>query len=437
MFHAGVTCSDCHEPHSLELRAPGNGVCLQCHSADKYQAVAHVRHAPDTPGSQCVSCHMPTRTYMVVDDRRDHSLRIPRPDLSVKLGTPNACNHCHADKSPQWAADQIKSWSPTPDQGFQRFAETLQAGNIGAPGARARLLELANDAANPAIARASAVSRLDRIASQAQLDRLRPLLRDEDPLVRRAAAQAYAKAPPNFRKDVAPLLEDPIRDVRLEAVQTLATVATQGLGEDIRQRWERGLEEYLASLRAGADRPESHHNAGVLMMELGRAPEAEAEFKQALAIDPDFVPAAVTLADLYRSTGRDAEGERALRAILARAPSAAAAHHALGLWLVRAGRHREALVELKQAADLAPNDPRYAYVYAVAVAGDGDRARALDILRGVLDRHPYDRDSLYAAASFERDAGRTEDALRYATRLATLEPEDPDIRAFVSELGRK
>ena len=437
MFHAGVTCSDCHEPHSLELRASGNGVCLQCHSPDKYEAAAHLHHAPDTPGSKCVSCHMPTRTYMVVDPRRDHSLRIPRPDLSAKLGAPNACNNCHADKSPQWAAEQIKSWRGSPDPGFQHFAQALQAGAIGAPGARARLIELANDPTTPGIARASAVARLDRIASSAQLEGLRPLLRDADPLVRRATAEAYAKAPPSLRAEVAPLLDDPIRDVRLGAIQTLATVPAQDLGEDLRQGRDRGVEEYFASQRANADRPESHHNTGVLLMKLGRAPEAEAEFRQALLLDPEFVPAAVTLADLYRATGRDGEGEPVLRALLGRLPSAAAAHHALGLWLVRAGRRKEALDQLKQAADLAPSDAHFAYVYAVALSGQGDRAGAMDVLRGALERNPYDRESLYAAASFENEAGDADEARRYANRLATLEPEDPNIRAFVNAIGQK
>jgi predicted CXXCH cytochrome family protein len=436
MFHAGVTCSDCHDPHSLQLRASGNGVCLQCHAAEKYNVAAHHRHAPDSVGAQCASCHMPTRTYMVVDPRRDHSIRIPRPDLSLTLGAPNACNECHADKSPQWAVDQIKSWYRQLDLGFQHFAETLQAGTVGAPGARERLLALAAEPLNPGIARASAVSRLDRVASPAERESLQGLLRDTDPLVRRAAAEAYAKAPPVVRLDLMPLLDDPIRDVRLAAAQTLATLPAQSLSEEARRRREGGVEEYIASQRSNADRPESHHNIGVILMELGRPLEAEGEFRKALELDPDFVPAAVTLADLYRGLGRDAEAEPVLRATLARSPSAAPAHHALGLWLVRAGRHEEALAELKQGADLAPESAHFEYVYAVAVASAGDRPGAVKILRNLLNRHAYDREGLFTAASFERDLGHTEEAISYATRLAELEPGDPNVQRFLNELRR-
>jgi Tfp pilus assembly protein PilF len=435
MFAKGVTCSDCHDPHSLKLRAAGNAVCEQCHAPEKFATAAHHHHKEGSAGAQCVACHMPTRTYMVVDPRRDHSLRIPRPDLSAALGTPNACNGCHADKSSQWAAEQIKSWYGTPKPGFQQFGEILHAGSLGAPGARARLLALAEDTAQPAIARASALSRLDRITNRQALEALRKLLRDPDPLVRRAAVAAYAGAPLAARRDLLAMLDDPIRDVRLEAARLVADLPAQRLTPDEQSRRTRGIEEYVASQRSNADRPEAHHNLGLLYMTLGRSADAESELKAALSLDPSFVPAAVTLADFYRALGRDGEAEPVLRAMIARYPDAAAPHHALGLWLVRAGRRAEAVAELKRAAELAPDDPRMAYVYAVALA-QNDRAKAIKELQRSLARNPYHRETLSALAAFSRDAGATADALRYAETLAQLEPDDPSIKAFVRQLQR-
>ncbi|HYL57719.1 MAG TPA: cytochrome c3 family protein, partial [Candidatus Acidoferrales bacterium] len=156
MFHAGVTCSDCHEPHSLKLRADGNALCAQCHSPQKYDSGAHHFHPKSSAGARCVECHMPARTYMVVDERRDHSIRIPRPDLSVKLGTPNACNHCHANKPAEWAAATVAKWYGHAPMGYQKFAETLHAGLLGEPGAAHSLEALVADVEQPAIARASA-----------------------------------------------------------------------------------------------------------------------------------------------------------------------------------------------------------------------------------------------------------------------------------------
>jgi predicted CXXCH cytochrome family protein len=437
MFQAGVTCSDCHEPHSAALRMPGSAVCLQCHAADKYAAASHHRHAPESAGAECAACHMPERTYMVIDRRRDHGIRIPRPDLSVTLGTPNACNGCHQDKSAQWAADHARRWFGAPDSGFQQFARALRDGTLRAPGARERLLGLATDAAQPGIARASALARLDAIPNAAALDELRKLLRDADPLVRRAAAGAYGNAPESALPDLLPLLEDPIRDVRLEAASVLVSLPPQHLGDDARRRRDRGIEEYIAAQRSNADRPEAHHNLGLLFMTLGRAAEAQGALETALTIDPGFVPAAVTLADLFRATGRDAEGEPVLRAMIGRRPGEPAPHHALGLQLIRNGRSPDALSELRIAAGLGSADPRYGYVYAVAVAETGNRARALQLLRLVLAQHPYHRDSLYAIATFERDAGNPEAAKQYAEQLVALEPDNGDLKNFLRQLDQR
>ena len=434
MFHAGVTCSDCHEPHSLELRAEGSGVCLQCHGADRFATTAHHHHPPASQGAECISCHMPERTYMVVDGRRDHSFRIPRPDLSVSLGTPNACGQCHTDKTAAWAAAQVKSWFPTPHPGFQNFAELLSDGNAAAAGVRERLVAFAADRAQPAIARASALDRLDRVPNPVALAELGKLLADADPLVRRSAVSAYGTLPPDARGSLLPLLDDPILDVRLAAARLLADLPADRLDPSSREKRERGLAEYVASQMSNADRPEAHHNIGVLSISLGRYADAEAELKEALRLDPGFVPAAVTLADLYRGLGRDPEAEPLLRAMISRQPTAAAAHYSLALWLIRARRHDAALAELKQAAELEPSEPRFSYVYAVALAELGNPAQAMQVLRTVLQLHPNHRDSLLALAGYERDAGNTDAAIRYATRLVELEPDDASVRQFLAEL---
>ena len=141
MYANGVTCSDCHNPHSGKLRAEGNALCATCHLPSKYDTAAHHHHKPASAGAACVGCHMPSATYMVVDPRHDHSLRMPRPDLSVKLGTPNACNGCHTNRDARWAAAQMTPWYGHAPQGFQRFAEAFcgrDCGRARCAGATAR-----------------------------------------------------------------------------------------------------------------------------------------------------------------------------------------------------------------------------------------------------------------------------------------------------------
>jgi predicted CXXCH cytochrome family protein len=160
MFAKGVTCSDCHDPHSASLKAPGDGVCAQCHSPATYESAAHRHHADVSPPLACASCHMPARRYMVVDRRHDHSFRIPRPDLSVRLGTPNACNDCHRDKSVHWAAQQIEAWFGPQRQGYQTYAAAFHVAWSEGVDAQAHLAAIAGAGDVPGIARPSALARL-------------------------------------------------------------------------------------------------------------------------------------------------------------------------------------------------------------------------------------------------------------------------------------
>jgi len=104
MSQRGVTCMDCHEPHAAKLRAEGNTLCARCHNTSQFDTPKHHFHKSDSTGAQCVSCHMPAKNYMMIDVRRDHSLRVPRPDLAQSLDTPDACTQCHNGKTPAWAA---------------------------------------------------------------------------------------------------------------------------------------------------------------------------------------------------------------------------------------------------------------------------------------------------------------------------------------------
>jgi predicted CXXCH cytochrome family protein len=437
MHAKGVTCSDCHDPHSQKLRADGNAVCAQCHAAAKYDAPVHTRHSMGSAGGRCAACHMPTTTYMLVDPRHDHSLRIPRPDRSVTMGVPNACNGCHADRSPKWAADRIAGWFPQPKAGFQSFGEAFQAADRGAPGVRDALIRIVEDRAQPAFVRASAVERLGRAPGSGALPALQVALNDGDFLVRVAAVQALSSADAGTRSQLLPpLLEDPVRLVRIDAARALAGEAESRLSPADRMRFERGLDEYVAAQRFNADRPEAHAALGNLYAARGQTLAAEASYRKAMAIDPTFVQAALNLADLQRALGRDDAAERTIREVLKRSPQSAPAHHALGLTLVRAKRVPEALAELAAAARLGPDEARFAYVYAVALHDTGNGPAAVRALHAALGRNPYDRDVLMALATYESEAGDAVAARERARLLRQLEPDDPGIAQLEKELER-
>ncbi|MDS4031360.1 MAG: tetratricopeptide repeat protein, partial [Candidatus Contendobacter sp.] len=432
----GVSCSDCHDPHGGKLRAAGGKVCLQCHLAAKYESPQHHFHPAGSPSADCVACHAPATTYMVVDPRHDHSFRIPRPDLTVTLGVPNACNRCHQDKSAQWAAEQVRTWYDKPLPGHQQFAEALHAGQTDAPGARELLRALLKNPDQPAIARASGAVLLGERLDPQSFEALRPLLADPDPLLRSAAARGLEALPPELKvKYLLPLLDDPVRQVRIDAARTLASVPQEPLTESQRRVIQRGVAEYIASEQTNADRPESYLNIGLIHVDQRQFDQAEAAYRAALNLQPTFTQAAVNLADLYRMRGRDGEGEKTLRQALALDPHNATVHHALGLLLIRQKRLPEAMAALGEAARLDSGNPRYGYVYAVALNGTGQGETAIRTLETVLARHPNDRDTLMALVAFQRDAGHLDAARGYARRLAALEPDNPDIQALLRQVG--
>ena len=368
MHEQGVSCGDCHDPHGGKLHAPGNAVCAQCHAAARYDAPSHHFHEPGTVGAACASCHMKTETYMVVDPRHDHSFRIPRPDRSVTLGTPNACNQCHADRTAEWAAAEIRSRYPAPKPGFQGFAEAFAAADRGDPAAVMALVQVAANLDESAIARASAIERLARLPGENALFAAEAGLKDSSPLVRRTSVAVYEQLPPLQRKAVVPLLNDSSRIVRMQAARTLAPLADDAFDPAALAAFRSAAAEYVAAERFNADRPEHRSNLGGFLAERGETVAAEAEYRAALALDRRFVPAWANLADLRRLQGRESEVEATLREGLELVPGAAALHHSLGLSLVRQQRKAEALRELKRATELEPGNARYKYVYEVAAA---------------------------------------------------------------------
>ncbi|MBK5969395.1 MULTISPECIES: tetratricopeptide repeat protein [Thiorhodovibrio] len=436
MFHQGVTCSDCHDPHSLQQRAPGNAVCARCHAPARYDSAEH-HHHPMTEtetagakgsGTACVDCHMPERNYMVIDARADHSLRIPRPDLAATLGTPDACTGCHTELTPAQAAEQVKTWYGTPKRPAH-FATALHAGHSGAPDAAAKLAKLAADSEAPAIARATA---LDLLAQQPQpIDPalLEGIAKSNSPLLRAAVARALERLPPQNALSIGlELLDDPTRVVRIDTARAMAAYArleanVPGRESPLRKALAPALAEYREAQLTNAERPEDWLNLGVLDSLLGDSDAAERDYRQALALEADFTPAYANLADLYRALGRDDDGRTVLEQGLKQDPDDADLLHALGLLEIRT-KHLPAAVELLgRAAAQAPEQPRYAYVHALAQEANGDPRAAIATLTAATDRHPNNAEIALALVSLNAKAGYRDAAITWAERYLAHFPD--------------
>ena len=446
MYASGVRCTDCHDPHSLGLQIRGNGVCEQCHNerapqdrfptltAKNYGSPDHHFHPVDSAGGLCVNCHMLERTYMVVDPRRDHSFRIPRPDLSVRLGSPNACNSCHTDQTAEWASEAVEQWYGADRGPEPHYGETLLAGRNGDPESLGPLVELADDLEQPVIVRATALELLQRYGTEGVPAFVRHI-QDEDPLVRRTAVSGLETLVPVDRLEiVTPLLSDPVRAVRIEAARVMALAASGRTEAGDREAFDRALGEYEAVQTALGDTASAQTNLGILHTLNGETERAVRGYETALDIDADFMPARLNLAVLLNQLGRNQDAERVLRVGIERTPEEGELHYSLGLLLAEMGRPDEALLSLGRAALLLPERARVRYNYGLALQRMGLRETAEVELLAANSLESENPAFLEALAIFYVQEERWQEALVYAEQLAGILPQDDRVRQLANRI---
>ena len=441
MFDKGVRCSNCHNPHSTELKAPGNGVCLQCHNtagkaaipgidgkglqAKNYDSPEHHRHTEGQPGSQCVDCHMPGKFYMGNDFRHDHSFSIPDPVRAKILGTPDACLSCHQGKAGDKVSEQFKLWTAHDMPRAARYDESLWLIRGGRPGAAQALYEQLRRSNLPAIQRATLLGELASYPSESALKLASKDLNDSAPQVRESAARAVsAFLPPAERIPLlSPLLNDKVRAVRIIAARNLLGAARNGLGT-AQEAWENAIAEYETVQLSLAERAEANLNLAMLYQASGRTDEVEPKLRAALLRDPDFFPALVTLTQWLEARGRNAEAAALLDTALKEHPQVALLQHARGLALIRAGELKPAMAALQKAVSQEPENAQYRYVLAVALHQSGQVEKACAQLEELLKRQPSFRDARLSLIQFYRDNGQEPKAQAVLQAWKQINPQD-------------
>jgi predicted CXXCH cytochrome family protein len=359
MYRGGVTCADCHEPHTQKLRAAGNQLCAQCHRPATYDAPSHHFHRAGSAGAECVACHMSDTTYMEIDPRHDHSIRVPRPDESVALGVPNACSRCHRDRDVRWADSATRAWYRRAPTGFQRFATAFAADERGNSTAAAALAAVFGDSTQPAIVRASALARLARYRDATTVQAARAGTLDSQPLVRLAALQALEGLPPLERvRPAVPLLGDPTRAVRQGAAWLLAPVGDSLRTPLQRRAFAAAAAEFVASQRYNADREGNRFALASFYAQRGRLDSAAAEYRAALSIAPDYREARLGLAAVLSEQGRAADAIRMLDSARAWYPQDPDVLLALGLLSRNAGDTLAARRYARMLVQAHPDDAR-------------------------------------------------------------------------------
>ena len=434
MHVRGVTCGNCHEPHSGDLIFPGNGVCAQCHRPDVYDVTSHHRHPVGKPGSACVDCHMPARTYMGVDDRRDHSFPIPRPALSAELGVPNACADCHQEQDDQWAVQSLRRWGV--EAGPAHWGLVHRRLRRGDPDALSAVEALLESGDLSPLVKASLLAQTSNMGTRALAEVIRPWLGDPDPLIRRGAVAGTLGLPGDVRWwMLANRRNETHPGVRFE--MAIALSETYPALSPVARRTAAPLfEEYREALRASADLVASQNALARLEVQMGQVQSAERAFARALEIDSTSLPALVDFADLRRAQGREQEAGTLLQRALAAVPDSGTANVAYGLHLVRLSRYEEALEPLSKATRTPDAQPRFFHIYAVAQDSLGNRDQAVATLRLGIERWPWNLDLLSTLVMY-LDDGQADEARRHLDTLRRIAPNSARVRALLEQYGTR
>ncbi len=432
MYERGVTCTNCHEPHTGKLLLVGNSLCSQCHQADEFDTPSHYFHASESAGSQCVECHMPQRIYMQVDARRDHRFGIPDPAASMGSDIPNACNSCHKGTSAAWAVKNIEKWTSTLAKPHADTVLVEQA-RSGDPTTTRPILALVADESKPTMLRASMLSLLANFPSRVSTEAAEAYLNHAEPLLRASAVRLVRSVSPEVRwKILSSYVNDPVKAVRMEVAIALSDMASsvplEKIGEFVAL-----MNEYRQSLSLSADMPSTQSALGHLELNLGDTSAAIRRLEKAIKIEPDYIPARLNLADLYRSINNEKQASIHLQYAVKVAPDSGAANFSYGLSLIRQQKYQQAISYLKAATEQGDASSRYAYVYAVALDSLSRTDEALLFLENANRRWQNQYALLLLQIQLMEKTGDVEDILLPLSKLSRIAPGAPETRRLIKQ----
>ncbi len=435
MYMNNVTCTDCHDAHSLKLKATDNTLCTSCHEPEKYDVLLHTHHTPDTEGAACINCHMPGRYYMVNDFRRDHSFRIPRPDLSVKYGTPNACNMCHTSRNAEWAWEAFQNWYGEPD--YTHFSEVLAWGQTADTASVRALQQMVGDLQEPPIARATGITYLSRFQNENVLKSMVPYLKDPHPLLRAATTDALAQAAPlYFAREMFDGLSDENRAVRIKTYEALAGFPEDQIPLSFRESHVKARQEFYRYFMATADFPGGQAHKALYYQKTGRIDSAILAYEKAIQMDNYQNMARINLANLYYQKGWMQKAESTFREVIRQEPEFAETYYSLGLLYAEQNRISEAITQMEKTLSLQTSNPRIFYNLGLLYQKDQKNERAETVFERGLSHHPQDESLLYAMVFLQAmQMNNKEKARTYLRQLIKLFPDNPDYQQLWSQLS--
>ncbi len=434
MFHRGVQCTNCHNPHTNKLKLDGPTVCAQCHAQDAYESEKHTLHKVGTVGVNCISCHMPSKVYMGNDLRHDHSFRIPRPDLTAQYGTPNTCNACHSDKSAQWAAEAIvKGYGKKP---AYHWSEDLIPGSRLDGQSGPHLGKLVADSAVPNIVRAATLRYLSQLNTSNTGFAIVKYLSDTSALVRHTAIRGLRGVNPSiWLQAAAPLLSDKVRAVRIAAADLYLDVPSNQIPSEYFQAFTAAKNELDRFILFQTDFAQGNLQAGDYYRRLNDLPNAERFYLRAIAKDSQMVNARVNLASTFNITGKNPEALQQLELAARIQPQSDHIFYTLGLLHAELRNPEKSAQAFRQAIALNPQNIRAAYNYGLLLSQSGRNNEAEKVFMQALKNDPQNGDVLHALAILYIQENKLEKAKATGSILNQYHRNNPSYRDVLGRLG--
>lgn len=434
MFHRGVQCTNCHNPHTNKLKLDGATVCAQCHSQDIYTSEKHTLHKIGTKEVNCITCHMPSKLYMGNDLRHDHSFRIPRPDLTAKYGTPNTCNACHADKSAQWAADAIeKGYGKKP--GYH-WSESLVPGSRLDGNSEPHLSKLAADSSVPNIIRAATMRYLGQLNNENAGRTLLKYLSDSSAMVRYTALKGLRNFAPSLWLSAAgPSLSDKVRAVRIAAADLYLDVPQNQFPQEYFQAFTLAKNDLDRFIHYQTDFAQGNLQAGDYFMRINDRPSAEKYYKRALAKDSLLVNARVNLASNLNATGKNTEALEQLKIAARIQPGSDHIFYTLGLLYAEMGDLKNAEAAFRQTITLNPAHIRALYNYGLLLSQNKRNNEAEKLFLQALKTEPSNGDVLYALTILYIQEKQNDKAVATGKMLKQYHGGNPSYADLLRSMG--
>lgn len=431
MYRRGVKCSNCHDPHTAKLLFTANKLCTQCH-AKTFDDISHTFHQTGSAGAECKNCHMPGKFYMGNDFRYDHTFRVPRPDLSVKYGTPNACNNCHKDKSSQWAADAVIKWyGPTRKY---HFAEDLIPGSKTDANSEAHLIKLINDTV-PDIVKAASVFYLGSIQSNNSINTLLNCLKQPDADIRYRAVKSFANFSPEIWVNaVGPMLSDQVRAVRIAAAELYISLPANQIPQNFYAAYVKAKAELDGYMMYQSDFAIGNVMIGDYYLKQNDYINAAKFYEKGLKKDTSLNYARLNLSVAYNLAHQNQIALRVLQDALKVEPNNDRVYFNLALLYNEMNNKEEALKCLKKAVDLKSNNPRVYYNYGLMKQQQGKISVSIQMYNKGLEIAPDDPQLNYALAILYLQAGQDQQARKPASVLKKNDPGNPDYQKIFQHL---